>query len=75
MYPMLHPPWLQSGQKGASKVRPVQWPPSLEGAMEQPKAQGKAYKDMSSQQKVLFVLKLAVCIVTFGMVFPNIMAE
>jgi hypothetical protein len=43
--------------------------------MEQPKAQGKPYKDMSSQQKLMFVLKLAVCIVTFGMVFPNIMAE
>jgi|1185.fasta_scaffold1030959_2 hypothetical protein len=43
--------------------------------MEQPKAQGTPYKDMSSHQKVMFVLKLVVCICTFGMVFPNIMGE
>jgi hypothetical protein len=41
----------------------------------QPKAQGTPYKNMSGHGKLMFVLKLVVCIVTFGMVFPNIMAE
>ena len=43
--------------------------------MAQAKFQGTAYKDMSANQKVKFVLKLIVCIVTFGMVFPNIMGS
>ena len=43
--------------------------------MEQPKAQGTPYKDMPSQQKVLWIIKLVICICTFGMAFPNVMAE
>ena len=37
--------------------------------------EGKKYKDMKPGEKVVFILKLAVCIVTFGMAFPNIMSD
>jgi len=33
------------------------------------------YKQMSGGQKTVFILKLAVCIVSFGMIFPNIMND
>jgi len=33
------------------------------------------YKEMSGGQKTVFILKLAVCIVSFGMIFPNIMND
>jgi hypothetical protein len=39
------------------------------------KQEGTKYKDMSPSQKVRFILKLAVCILTFGMAFPNVMSE
>jgi len=34
-----------------------------------------AYKDMKPRQKVFFVMKLAICIITFGMAFPNVMSD
>ena len=33
------------------------------------------YKQMSAGQKTVFILKLAVCIVSFGMIFPNLMND
>lgn len=33
------------------------------------------YKQMSAGQKTVFILKLAVCIVSFGMIFPNVMSD
>lgn len=33
------------------------------------------YAQMSAKQKVRFVLKLAVCILTFGFIFPNVMGD
>jgi hypothetical protein len=33
------------------------------------------YAQMSTEQKVRFVLKIAVCILTFGFVFPNVMGD
>jgi hypothetical protein len=33
---------------------------------------GIPYSQMTSKQKITYILKLAVCIVTFGMVFPNV---
>ena len=33
------------------------------------------YAQMSAAQKIRFVLKLAVCILTFGFVFPNVMSD
>ena len=43
--------------------------------MEKAKATGTPYKDMKPGQKVRFILKLAICILTFGMAFPNVMSD
>jgi len=43
--------------------------------MEQKKSTGTPYREMQPKQKVLFILKLAICIVTFGMAFPNVMSD
>ena len=42
---------------------------------EQSKAQGTPYDQMSTQQKVKFVMKLVVSILTFGFAFPNVMGD
>ncbi len=36
---------------------------------------GTPFKDMTPGRKVIFVLKLAVCILTFGLAFPNVMGD
>ena len=36
---------------------------------------GLTFKEMSGSQKTVFILKLAVCIISFGMIFPNIMSD
>jgi hypothetical protein len=36
---------------------------------------GTPFKQMSAAQKLKFILKLAVCILTFGIVFPNVMSD
>jgi hypothetical protein len=36
---------------------------------------GKPYAQMTAAQKVRFVFKLTVCILTFGFIFPNVMSE
>ena len=36
---------------------------------------GTPYAQMTPRQKFKFVLKLAICILTFGMVFPNVMSD
>lgn len=43
--------------------------------MDRPVTLGKPYNEMSSQQKVKFVMKLVICILTFGIVFPNVMGD
>ena len=43
--------------------------------MEQKKSTGTPYREMKPKQKVFFILKLALCIVTFGMAFPNVMSD
>ena len=43
--------------------------------MENPKHSGTPYNQMKPGRKVLFVLKLAICILTFGMAFPNVMSD
>jgi hypothetical protein len=51
--------------------------------MNKPAAQGSAataqrkltFKEMSPRQKTAFVLKLAVSILSFGFIFPNIMGD
>jgi hypothetical protein len=39
------------------------------------KPSGTPYSEMKPMQKVLFVLKLAICIITFGLAFPNVMGD
>jgi len=36
---------------------------------------GKPYREMTPGQKFLFIAKLVICIVTFGMAFPNVMGD
>jgi hypothetical protein len=33
------------------------------------------YVEMTRRQKIVWVLKLTVCIVSFGMIYPNIMHD
>ena len=33
------------------------------------------YTEMKPRQKALFILKVAICILTFGMAFPNVMSD
>jgi hypothetical protein len=43
--------------------------------MEQQKPKGTPYAEMTGEQKVKFILKVIVCVLTFGMVFPNVMGD
>jgi hypothetical protein len=45
--------------------------------MEDPnrKPSGTPYAQMAPMQKLRFILKLAICILTFGMAFPNVMSD
>src|SRR6266849_1372197 len=47
------------------------------GIMEDPnrKPEGTPYKQMNPKQKLKFILKLAICILTFGLAFPNVMGD
>ena len=36
---------------------------------------GRPYGEMTGRQKFFFVVKLAICIITFGMAFPNVMSD
>jgi len=40
-----------------------------------PKARGTPFNKMSGGRKALFICKLIICITTFGMAFPNVMAD
>jgi hypothetical protein len=33
------------------------------------------FKDMTPDQKLKFIFKLAICIISFGMIFPNVMSD
>ncbi|HEX9432679.1 MAG TPA: hypothetical protein VF936_07795 [Burkholderiales bacterium] len=59
-----------------SGCRGLQWTP-LEASLEDPnrKPSGTPYKEMKPRQKMLFILKVAICILTFGMAFPNVMSD
>jgi hypothetical protein len=39
------------------------------------KARGRPFNQMTGTQKFFFIVKLALCIVTFGMAFPNVMSD
>jgi hypothetical protein len=36
---------------------------------------GKPFKEMTPKQKFVFVSKVVVCAITFGLVFPNVMSD
>jgi len=36
---------------------------------------GTPYNEMKRMQKVLFIFKLTLCILTFGFAFPNVMSD
>lgn len=41
-----------------------------------PKARnGRPFRQMTGAQKFIFIVKLTLCIVTFGMAFPNVMSD
>jgi hypothetical protein len=33
------------------------------------------YHEMTRRQKIVWVLKLTVCIISFGMIYPNVMHD
>ncbi len=39
------------------------------------KIHGTPFSQMTPRRKVAFILKLFVCIATFGMAFPNVMSD
>ena len=43
--------------------------------MEKKKSTGTPYSEMKPSEKAMFVLKLALCILSFGFIFPNIMSD
>jgi hypothetical protein len=47
----------------------------MDSSRDQKKTEGTPYAQMSGAQKVRFILKLAVCITSFGFAFPNVMND
>ena len=43
--------------------------------MENQKPSGTPYKEMTPRKKFFFILKVIVCVLTFGMAFPNVMGD
>jgi hypothetical protein len=39
------------------------------------KPEGTPFDKMTRKRKVIFILKLVVCIMTFGMAFPHVMSD
>lgn len=35
----------------------------------------RAFADLSPREKLVFVLKVALCIISFGFIYPNIMHD
>lgn len=33
------------------------------------------FNEMTRRQKIVFVLKITVCVISFGMIYPNIMHD
>ena len=36
---------------------------------------GTPFKEMTTNKKVAFIAKVIVCVITFGIVFPNVMSD
>ncbi len=39
------------------------------------KYRGTPFNEMPPKKKVVFIMKLCICILTFGMAFPNVMGD
>jgi len=39
------------------------------------KPEGTPYDEMKPRQKVFFIVKLVISIITFGLAFPNVMSD
>ena len=39
------------------------------------KTRGVPFKEMTPRNKAWFIVKLAICIISFGMIFPNVMSD
>ena len=37
--------------------------------------EGTPYREMSALRRAYFIFKVIVCVVTFGMVYPNVMSD
>jgi hypothetical protein len=44
-------------------------------AKAQPSIFGRPYKEMTRRQKVFFIIKLVLCIATFGFAFPTVSTD
>ncbi len=55
---------------------PTSTPPNNPNRAPQLKARsGRPFAKMTGMQKSFFILKLTLCIITFGMAFPNVMSD
>lgn len=36
---------------------------------------GRKYADMTRREKIIFIVKLVICVATFGFVFPGVQNE
>ena len=48
--------------------------PEAQSQTQSPRTSTK-FKDMTPKQKVFFVLKVTVCIISGGMIYPNVMSD
>ncbi len=48
---------------------------SKSGSAARPKTLGTSFSEMQPATKVRWVLKLAVCVMSFGFIFPNVMSD
>lgn len=39
------------------------------------KPRGTPFAQMSAARKVFFIAKLTICVLSFGMIFPNVMGD
>ena len=49
--------------------------PEAQPQTQSPSTTSTKFKDMTPKQKVFFVLKVTVCIISGGMIYPNVMSD
>jgi hypothetical protein len=58
--------------QSAGYIAAVEW---RQPGGDMPEAQSIKFKDMTVTQKAVFVLKVAVCIISGGFIYPHIMTD